>query len=119
MLIFNKKHLQLQQIKNQNLYVFFFLSLAIDDNFLFKKTTTTKGNILLHSIENKLISQRKAAKNETKVEHCSSHGCSQCTPTIINSTSNVQEFISEESCCAPPTTVSCTCTSCVRKAKTF
>ncbi|CAF3718597.1 unnamed protein product [Rotaria sordida] len=75
-----------------------------------KKKKTSRGNIPLKTIENKLVSQRAAPTSEAQVSNYSSMICTQPTPCCVQQTERI--YI-DDSCCNPSTTITCPSNPCV------
>ncbi|CAF3157978.1 unnamed protein product [Rotaria sp. Silwood2] len=70
---------------------------------------TSRGNIPLKTIENKIVSQRVAPTNETQVGNYCPMCCTQSTPSYINPccVEPTERIYVDDSCCIPSTTINC------------
>ncbi|CAF1050444.1 unnamed protein product [Adineta steineri] len=81
-----------------------------------QKKKTSKGNIPLQSVENKIVSQRAASTDETQVSNYPPVMYTQSTPSITSpcGVQQVERIYYEDSCCGPSSSISnCASNSCI------
>ncbi|CAF4206983.1 unnamed protein product [Rotaria socialis] len=79
-----------------------------------REKKTSHGNIPLQTIENKLVSQRKALNNETQVSSYPSTTCAQSAPSTINACcapASPQVYYVDD--CCSPSTINCGSNNCM------